>query len=259
VVDVFGLSAAQFETFILVFARVAAMLQLFPIFSAQQVPRVARMGLAAAISFIVYRAVPVVHEPLSLYALGLSVAAQVALGVILGFIASLVFTAMQFAGELVDLQIGFAVANVINPLMQSTVTIIGELQLALASIIYLASDSHLLLLQGIAGSFQLVPLPYIALPMGVAGDVVGFFSSVLLDVLRIVAPVVFALFLANVALAFMARVAPQMNVFVVGFPVQIGIGLVVLAMSLPLAATLLPDAFTEAARQMDAVMRAMRF
>lgn len=256
-VDFFGLSGAQFETFLLVFLRVTSMLYVFPVFSAPQIPMQVRFGFGVLLSYMLYRIVPPVHMSYGVYDLVLAGASQVVLGMIVGFVASLVFTGIQFAGELIDLQIGFAIANVINPQTQQNVTIIGEFQLALATLIFLATDSHYFLIQGIAGSFNLVPLPYITLDPSLAGNVTLFFTQSFLIVFRIAAPVISALFLTNIALAFMARVAPQMNVFVIGLPLQIGVGLIMLAISLPLMATVGPELFQTVAQQMDAVMRSM--
>lgn len=257
-VDVFGLTGAQFETFLLVFVRVSAMLFTFPVFSAPQIPILARLGLSGLLSFMLYRLVPVVHVAPGLYELALGVISQVVLGMIVGFVASLVFTGIQFAGELIDLQIGFAVANVLNPTTQQQVTIIGEFELAIATLVFLATNSHFFLLQGIAGSFNLVPLPFINLDPGVAGNVVLFTSQAFFVVFKIAAPISVALFLTNVALAFAARVAPQMNVFVVGLPLQIGVGLILMGISIPLLGSVGPQLFQNIAQQMDTIMRGLR-
>ncbi len=257
-VDLFGVTAAQFETFLLVFLRVSTMLFVFPVFSAPQIPSLVRLGFGLIISFLLYRLVPTVHLSGDLYGLALGAASQIVLGLIVGFVAALVFAGVQFAGELIDLQIGFAVANVINPTTQQSVTIIGEFQLAIATLIFLTTNAHFLLLEGIAGSFHLVPLPYITLDPSVAGNVVLFFTEAFLVVFKISAPIVIALFLTNVMMAFMARVAPQMNVFVIGLPIQIGVGLLVMAASIQLIGTVGPELFTTISTQMDAVMRGMR-
>ena len=257
-VDVFGLTGAQFETFLLVFVRVSSMLFMFPVFSAPQVPILARFGFSALISFILFRVVPVVPASPDLYGLALAVVCQLVLGVIVGFVAQLVFIGIQFAGELIDLQIGFAVANVINPTTQQNITIIGEFELAIATLIFLATDAHHLLIQGIAGSFNLVPLPYINLDPSVAGNVVIFVTQAFLIVFKIAAPIVLALFLTNVALAFAAKVAPQMNVFVIGLPLQIGVGLIMMSICIPLLGTVGPQLFHNMAQQMDTVMRGLR-
>ncbi len=257
-VDVFGLTGSQFETFLLVFVRVTAMLFVFPIFAAPQVPILARMGFSALLSFMLFRVIPAVPASPDLYGLALGVVCQVVLGVIVGFVAQLVFVGIQFAGELIDLQIGFAVANVINPTTQQQVTIIGEFELAIATLVFLATDAHHLLLQGIAGSFNLVPLPYINLDPAVMGNIVAFVTQAFLIVFKIAAPITLALFLTNVALAFAARVAPQMNVFVIGLPLQIGVGLIMMSIAIPLIGTVGPQLFANIAQQMDTVMRGLR-
>ncbi|HKU66617.1 MAG TPA: flagellar biosynthetic protein FliR [Candidatus Baltobacteraceae bacterium] len=255
--DVFGLSQAQFETLLLVFIRTSTMLFVFPVFSARQIPLMVRIGLAGLISFVLFRALPLTAPVPDIGALLAAAVSQVVLGLIVGFVAYLVFMGVQFAGEIVDIQIGFAVANIISPQTQQQVTVIGELELTLATLVYLISNSHLLMLQGIGGSFHLVPLPYINLDPSVAGNVVVFLEQAFLVVFQIAAPAAVSLFIVNIALGLMARVAPQMNVFVVGFPLQIGVGLLMLAVSVPLLVAVAPNLYNDAAHHMDTVMRGM--
>ncbi|HUA07847.1 MAG TPA: flagellar biosynthetic protein FliR [Candidatus Acidoferrales bacterium] len=254
----FGLTPEQFETFLFIFLRVTSMLMLFPVFSSAQIPQQVRLGLGALIAFIIYRFMPAPHLTGGAFELIVGCAAQIFIGVIVGFVGSLAFTGIQFAGELIDLQIGFAIANVINPQTQQNITIIGEFQLALATLLYLVTNSHYFLIQGIAGSFNLLPLPYINLDPSVAGNLVLFFAQSFLIVFKIAAPVAVALFLTNVMLALMARVAPQMNVFIIGLPIQVSVGLTMMAISLPLLASVGPEVFQDVTVQMDAVMRGLR-
>jgi len=233
------------------------MLYVFPVFQARQIPTLVRIGLGLLISFVLVRAVPVMPALPDIGALAAAAVSQVVLGLIVGFVAYLVFTGIQFAGEIVDIQIGFAVANVIDPTRQQQATVLGELELTLATLFFLISNSHLLFLQGIGGSFHLVPLPYIDLNPAVAGDVVSVLSAAFLVVIKVAAPAAVSLFIVNVALGLMARVAPQMNVFVVGFPLQIGVGLMMLAVSVPLLGYVAPQLFNQTAHSMDAVMRGM--
>ena len=256
--DVFGLTQAQFETLLLIFVRTSVMLFVFPVFSARQIPVLVRIGLAGLISFVLFRAMPLTAPLPDMGALVAAAASQVIVGLVVGFVAYLVFTGIQFAGEILDIQIGFAVANVISPQTQQQVTVIGELELTLATLVFLISDSHLLMLAGIGGSFHLLPLPYITLDPSVAGNVVNFLQAAFLVVFQIAAPAAVSLFVVNVALGLMARVAPQMNVFVVGFPLQIGVGLFMLAVSVPVLVAVAPHLFMDSARDMDTVMRGMR-
>jgi flagellar biosynthetic protein FliR len=255
--DVFGLSTGQFESLILVLVRVSAMLALIPVFSQTQLPRLTRFGIGALLALIIARTLPPMAPLGGMGELVVAVLAQFFVGLVFGFVAFLLFTGIQFAGEVIDIQIGFAVVNVINPLTSQSVTVIGEFELALATLLYLAADAHHVLLAGIVGSFTLVPLPYVGAPELVAGDVVRFFSQALFIVFQIAAPVAVALFLVNVMLGLMARVAPQMNVFIVGFPIQISVGLVMLIVSLPLLGAVFPSLVDTSSRQLDTVLRAM--
>lgn len=255
--DLFNISPGQFEAFLLVVVRVSTMLFVFPVFSAQQIPILVRIGLAFLISFVLYPGLSHMAALPDLAALIGAVVSQVVLGLIVGFVAYLVFMGIQFAGEILDIQIGFAVANILSPQTQQQVTVIGELELTLATLIFLMSDSHLLMLQGIGGSFHLIPLPYINLDPSVAGNVVIFLQQAFLIVLKIAAPAAVALFVVNIALGLMARVAPQMNVFVVGLPLQIGVGLLMMAVSVPLLGYVAPQLFAQTAHDMDTVMRGM--
>jgi flagellar biosynthetic protein FliR len=257
-VHLFGLTPQQFETFLLIFIRISSMFFLFPVFSSRQVPMQVRLGLSGLISFIIFRVEPAPHLTGGAFELIAGGSAQVLIGVIVGFVASLLFTGIQFAGELIDIQIGFAIANVINPQTQQNITIIGELQLTLATLVYLATNSHYFLIQGVAGSFNLLPLPYINLDPSVAGNLALFFGQSFLIVFKIAAPVVVALFLTNVALAFMARVAPQMNVFIIGLPIQVSVGLTLLAISLPLLGSVGPEVFSDVSGQIDSVLRGLK-
>ncbi|HWT07139.1 MAG TPA: flagellar biosynthetic protein FliR [Xanthomonadales bacterium] len=255
--NVFGLSTGQFEMMLLVLVRVSAMLFLVPIFSQTQIPRLVRFGLGLLLSFVIVRTVPPMAPLGGLGMLTVAILAQVFVGLVFGFVAFLLFTGIQFAGEIIDIQIGFAVVNIINPLTSQSVTVIGEFQLALATLLYLAADAHHTLIAGIAGSFQLVPLPFAGAPELVAGDVVRFFAQSLFIVFQIAAPVAVALFLVNVMLGLMARVAPQMNVFIVGFPIQISVGLIMLIVSLPLLGAVFPSLIDTSTHQLDTILRAM--
>lgn len=254
--NVFGLGTAQVETMLLVLIRVTAMLSTIPIFSQVQLPRQLRFAFGLVLAFVIVRTVPVI-EPLGLGALTVAVLAQLFVGLVFGFVAYLLFAGIQFAGEIIDIQMGFAIANVINPLTSQNVTLIGEFQIALATLLYLATDSHHILLAGIASSFRLVPLPYAAAPTLLYGEVMRFFTQALFIVFQIAAPIAIALFLVNVMLGLMTRVAPQINVFVVGFPLQIATGLIMLIVSMPLVGAVFPALVDQSQRQIDTVLHAM--
>lgn len=257
-VNLFGLTYAQFETFVFVLVRVSIILFMLPLFSSAQVNPMIRFGLGLAVTFVIWHIVPTTPLVEGLGPMTAAIVSQAFIGFVFGFIAFLVFVGIQFAGEVMDLQVGFSIVNVINPLTSQTVSVIGEFQLALGSLIYLAANAHHFLFEGLAGSFNLLPLPYVAITPALENDVMAFFAQAFFMVFQIAAPVGIALFLTNVGLALMARVAPQLNVFAVGFPLQIMIGLSMMIISLPLLEVVLPQVFEQTPRELDAVLRAMR-
>jgi flagellar biosynthetic protein FliR len=256
--NLFGLTYAQFETFILVLVRVSVILIMLPIFSAAQVNSLVRFGLGLIVTIVVWSAVPPITMIQGIGPLTAAVFSQAFVGFVFGFVAFLVFVGIQFAGEVMDLEVGFSIVNVINPLTSQNVSILGEFQLALGSLIYLIANAHHFLFQGLAGSFNLVPLPYIAISPQLNTDVMTFFVQSFFMVFQIAGPIAVALFLTNIGLALMARVAPQLNIFAVGFPLQIMIGLTMMIISLPLLENVLPQVFEQTPRELDAVLRAMR-
>ncbi len=238
--------------------RVSVILFMLPIFSSAQVNTLVRFGLGLAITFVVWSTVPPMPLLDGIGPLTAAVFSQAFIGFVFGFVAFLVFVGIQFAGEVMDIQVGFSIVNVINPLTSKNVSVLGEFQLALGSLIYLISNAHHFLFQGLAGSFTLLPLPYVTITPGLETDLTGFFGQAFFMVFQIAGPIGVALFLTNVGLALMARVAPQLNIFAVGFPLQIMIGLTMMMLSLPLLEDVLPQVFEQTPRELDAVLRAMR-
>lgn len=255
--NVFGLREGQFETFLLVLIRVSAMLATAPIFSQKQIPREVRFGLGLLLAFIVSQAIPAI-APLGLDALLVAALCQLFVGLIFGFVAYLLFAGIQFAGEIIDTEVGFAMVNIINPLTSQSVTLVGEFQVALATLLYVTLDAHHALIAGIGSSFRLLPLPYVAAPTLLYGDVMRFFTQAMFVVVEIAGPIMVAVFLANVMLGLMTRVAPQINVFVVGLPIQVGIGLIMLIVTIPLFGAVFPVLVDQSQQQIDTVLRVMR-
>ncbi len=246
-----------FIRFLLVFARCISMLVVLPVFSGHQLPPQVRLGLSAFLAYFIASALPNLDPIVAVPLFVVAILAQIGVGLLLGFLGSLVFAGIQFTGEIIDTQVGFAITNVINPLNGTNVSILGQLQLMLASLLFLATDAHLLMLRGMADSFRVLPLPYAALNPALMHDVMLFFSTTLMLIFKIAAPIAVALLVTNVAMGFLARVAPQVNVFIVALPAQLGIGLVMFAFSLPIFGFVVPQLFRQLPVQFDAALRTM--
>ena len=162
---------------------------------------------------------------------------EVLAGLWLGFVAYLFFAIVQIAGGFIDLQKGFGLANVVDPMTGVASPIVGNLKYMVAILVFLAVDGHHYLLGAIMDSYLWLPLENNFFQNIYGGALTQFltetFSRTFLIALQIAAPVMVAVFLSDVATGLLARTAPQFNVFVVGIPLKILVGLVVLMLMMP--------------------------
>lgn len=235
------LNLPSLTLFLLVVTRITGLMLLAPFFGARNLPTQVQIGLSLILAVLVFPFVPRagVAVPPNLAALGVAAALELAVGLLIGFVAGLLFAAVQLAGQIADQEIGIGLANVIDPISNEQVTIIGHFKFTLALLFFLALDGHHLVLQAIAQSFTAVP------PLGLrwgTGDglyVADRLATAVFGVgIKLSAPTLVSLLLATVALAFLTRTAPEMNLFILGFSVRIAVGLGVLAFSVPVFAYL---------------------
>jgi len=232
-------------TFLLVLARIAGLVLAAPVFGHLLVPVRVRAGLAMVLAAALAPAVAPgpAAAPATLAALAGALALESALGVLLGLVAQLVFAGVQLGGQIAGIQMGFGIVNLIDPQSNAQVTIIAEWQQLLALLVFLVLDVHHLLLRALLESFRSAPPGALAVTaLGLRGAV-GLAAELFTLGVRIAAPVLIALLLTNGALGVLARTIPQLNVFVVGFPVNVGVGLIVLGASLPFTFRLLAARF----------------
>jgi flagellar biosynthetic protein FliR len=246
----------QFHVFLLVLLRVGALLIVAPIFGHRNYLNRAKVGLALMVSLVLFPLVSA-HHPLipgGLYPYAFMMIREVALGLVLGYAVLLLFIGIQFAGQLAGLQMGLDIVDVIDPHSSGQISILGQYLNILAILILLTIDGHHLVLQGLARSFEVIPLGGVQLKEAVMLKLIALTSEVFVIAVKISAPVVLALFLVSVALGVLARTVPQMNILVVGFPVQLAAGLGVLVASLPLFYLLLGKLVNALSRHLAALL-----
>ena len=248
--------------FLLILARVSPLMVTAPLWGSPLVPAQVRVYLALLVAGLL---LPVTRGGLppelaaSPWTLALAVGQELVVGFLVAELALLVFAAAQFAGQLADIQVGFGIANVIDPLTSAQVTIIGQLQYLTALFIFLLLDGHHLLLRGLADTFAAAPLGRPLAHAGALSLVVSRGGSLLFRLgTSIAAPTITALFLTNVAMGLVARMLPQMNIFMVGMPVNVGVGLLALAASLSLFTAVWRGAVGGLGDELAALARALK-
>lgn len=219
--------------FLMAMVRAAALLMLAPPFNTRVVPNRVKVGFAAALGVAAAPRLAAAEIPLELAPLVTAAALQVATGLALGFMVLLLYLAVSTAGGLLDIIGGLAIQPSFDPMQDAQTTSLGRLYSMLATVLLFSVGGHLLVMRGFLASFEAVPLG------GLAVDDLGLLlteqlSTFMLAALEIGGPVIAALFVTEIAMALMARAAPQMNVFLVAMPLKILITVAVVGLSLPL-------------------------
>ncbi|WP_248926359.1 flagellar biosynthetic protein FliR [Paenibacillus hamazuiensis] len=226
-----------FPGLLLVFCRISSFFVVAPVFSSRNVPAPFKIGFICFITFITFSMVGFSSSVTfdSLY--WLSIVRELLIGIILGFIAYMFFTAVQIAGSFIDIQMGFGIANVIDPMTGASSPMLGNFKYMIAMLLFLSLNGHHFLLKAIMESYQWVPLNNETFAKVYGGQISEFmlrtFAMVFALSLQMAAPLIVAFFLTDVGLGFLARVAPQFNIFALGMPLKIFIGFVLLILLFP--------------------------
>ena len=217
--------------FLLIMARLTAFIVTVPFFSYRTIPSQAKIAIPVVLAWTMYYTlsadVAIAFDGTYI----LYVLKEVMVGLMLGLMAQLIMAAVQIAGGLIDFQMGFAIANVIDPQTGAQSPITGQLFNILALLTLLAIDGHHLLLDGIYYSYQYIALDDLALHTGdesYAWFMFKVMSTMFAIAFQMSAPVIAALFLVTLALGIVGKTVPQMNIFVVGFPIKIMAGFILM-------------------------------
>jgi flagellar biosynthetic protein FliR len=221
----------------LIFCRITAFFVTVPVYSSRNVPTTFKIGFSVFMTFIIFATLgtsnPVPMD--SQYVL--LILREILVGVLLGFLVYLFFTAVQTAGSFMDIQIGFGIANVIDPMTGASAPMIGNLKYMIAMLLFLAFDGHHFLIRAIIESYQWIPIQNELFSRIYNGQISDFlfksFSAMFYLAFQLAAPVIAVMFLTDLGLGLLTRVAPQFNVFVVGAPLKMILGFMVIIIVFP--------------------------
>ncbi|MEH7344869.1 flagellar biosynthetic protein FliR [Bacillus sp. JJ1532] len=219
-----------FPAFLLIFVRVTSFFLMMPLFSYRSIPTVAKIGLGFFMSLVMVFTIDTPTLEIDNHYF-LLIIKEALVGLLIGFIAYLILSAIQIAGGFIDFQMGFAIANVIDPQTGAQSPLMGQYLYTIGLFFLLTVNGHHLLLDGVFYSYQFIPLEQPWISFGnenMAEYVVKAFNSMFIIAFQMSIPVVGSLFLVDIALGIVARTVPQLNVFVVGLPLKIGVSFIVL-------------------------------
>lgn len=245
--------------FALVLCRIAGLFAAMPLIGGRRVPTRIKVAVVFGITIVcmpILRLTPPA-VPADVFTMGLLVLQEVLIGLTLGFITQIIFGAVEFCGQIVGMQMGFSIAQVIDPAQGAQTQIMSVMQLLLASLLFLSLNIHHLFIGAIVDSFRVIPLGGWQMSEALIRFLVKASSELLMLGIRLAAPVMVTLLLTSVVLGVMARSFPQMNVFMVSFPLNIGLGFMVLGATLLLFFHVLEVSFGQLKEQIDTVFRLM--
>jgi len=233
------------QGFFICLARVGSMIAVIPVFSGGQVPVQMRIGIAVLFSLVSFPIVEAFIPSQSLAPLELILLAsqEVILGLMVGFLAQLVFMAAEFAGSLIGYEMGFAAANIFDPVNQRQVALISQFQGVFAILLFVVLDIHHLFLEAIVSSFEMLPPGSLDLRGGAVPMLMQVANHSFALSIKMVAPIIVLLLLSNLILGVMSRVFPQLNVLMLSFPLKIGISFLVMGLTIGGFATMLSNEF----------------
>ena len=230
-----ALFGVDFPVFLLVLSRTSGLLIAAPYFQSRSLPAMIKVGLTLFLSLVLAPVLSLqpggdwVHGTLWLQ----SIAAEVVTGLTMGFVLNLSFAAIQLAGQMIDISIGFGVVNIIDPQSGSEMPIMGQLQQLLAMWLFLVLNGDHLIIKALVYSYKLIPPGGFTCTTPGVRSIVHAFSGMFLLGVQIALPIVGAIFLADLTMGIVSRLIPQINVFMTGFPIKIVLGLLLVILATP--------------------------
>ncbi len=240
------------------FARVMAWLTTDPVLGNRSVPMRLRIGLAIALAVILAPQIGPLPAVDVASAMGVAILAQqVLIGICLGFAVRVVFAAVEAAGQLAGLQMGLGFATFFDPQTSAQVPVVGQYLGLVATLVFLSLNGHAMLITALAESFRLLPVGMSGFSAAGLGAYAAYGAQVFALGLALSLPVIAALLIANLGIGVISRAAPQMNIFAVGFPFTLLVGMAALYLTLPYFVPLLERVFTGGIESAVALLRGL--
>jgi len=230
-----------------------------PLFGRQNVPQYIKIGFSFLIAIIMYNTIDIsgFSSVGGVYSYVQDIVIEFLTGLILGFISYAIFTAIYVAGQLIDMQIGFGMINILDPVSNIQVPLTSNFYFIMSMVVFLSLNGHHSLIKGLFESYKHIPLGSANLGSEVVSKAVEVSGNVLEIGFQIAAPVTAAIIITEIALGVVSRTIPQFNLFVVGIPLKIAVGLIIIIVTIPIFMELLGSLFSDTYKIMIEIMNEM--
>jgi flagellar biosynthesis protein FliR len=226
--------------FSLIFIRMSGLCVVAPMYGGEQIPRRVRILFAFGVTFLLYPILTshAIAMPQTVIEYAVLIFKELGVGMLIGFSASALFFGFQVGAQIIAIDMGLQMANMIDPMSDVSITAIGTVMNGLLMTVFLVCDGHHFVLKALIDSFHTIPLTKVVYSAQVFQQSIDLFNIVLVTAFKIAAPSMVALLAVSLVFAFVARLVPQMNVFILALPVKIAIGLLILIVVFPLMISL---------------------
>ncbi|SCG83435.1 Flagellar biosynthetic protein fliR [Proteiniborus sp. DW1] len=234
----------KYQIFLMILVRMTGLFFITPIFSRDNIPNILKIGFSFFCSTILINIIEVdiiALTPLELLVFSIK---ELLVGLMLGFVSYLFFTVLYLAGQIIDMQIGFGMVNVLDPQQNIQIPIMGSFYYIICILFFLILDGHHFLIEALVNSYDYIPIGQIKFTGDMVNQLVRILTQTFIISFKISGPVLAAIFLADVLLGILAKTMPQMNVFIVGMPLKIFIGLAAVTITIPLFLATLQNIFS---------------
>ena len=229
------LSINGFINYLFITARVSGILFTAPVYGSSSVDVRLRLFFSFILGYILYAINgDVTLENIDTVLLFIILIKEILIGIAMGVLGQFIFAGVQLGGQIIGFQMGFAVVDVIDPQSNIQASIIAQFQNIIMILIFLTIGGHLLIIKAIAYSFDVVPLGRFVFSDESYLFIVTLFANIFVIAIKLVAPVLVTLIITHVVMGLIGRLVPQINLLIVGFPLQIAVGLIMLLVSLQL-------------------------
>ncbi len=235
----------EMPTFVLVFFRVAGLGLSAPLFGSAKIPRRVKLLLSLVLAFGLSASVKPAQLPATVWELTVGIGGELAFGLAMGTALSLTFIAVNWAGEIIGQQMGINLGEVFDPAFGKQGSLVGDLYFMLTLVIFLLANGHHEMLKGIHASFDALPLLSVGLTRNVFDLLIGLLTASTTLAIKLAAPMLLTMVLVDLALGFIGKTMPQVNVMSAGISIKTAIGIAVLLASLTLTSETVKDALMD--------------
>lgn len=234
-------------TFLLIFMRMTGLFVLSPVFGRRNVPAYLKIGMSFMMAMVLLNTMPLQSMDIvnNIWLYGWILFKEMLIGLAMGYITTLAFSAILIAGQMMDFQIGFGMVNAFDPVNEVSVPIVGNLINMMALLLFFGMNGHHVLISLLFDSYTVLPIGGFSIKPDILWYILDIFIQTFVWAIKLAIPLMAVLLLTEVMLGILSRALPQMNVFVMGMPIRLMIGLIMLLLVLPVYVNLMEPLFAD--------------